>query len=120
MSSLEGELLVEAIVSSSLADNFLLCWEDQKRLGILPKALPFPPGSEHWVQIARDGWMSSDSPELSKQMTDTGLAIVGSSAEIKGLQKKVARMKREDSKLDRETNTGDKGRLIVRTWLPEK
>ena len=77
------KLLVEAIVSSSLADNFLLCWKDQKRLGILPKAWPYPAGSEHWVRMAKEGWMSSDSPELSRQMTDSGLATVGSSVEIR-------------------------------------
>ena len=91
------KLLVEAIVSSSLADNFLLCWKDQKRLGILPKAWPYPPGSDHLVRIATEGWMSTNSPELSKQMSESGLATVSSSADIEGLQKKVERMSREDN-----------------------
>ena len=90
------KLLIEAIVSSSLADNFLLCWRDQKRLGILPNAWPYPPGSDHWVRIATEGWMSTNSPELSRQMSDSGLEIVGTSAEIQGLQRKVDRMVRED------------------------
>ena len=92
-----GKLLIEAIVSSSLADNFLLCWRDQKRLGILPNAWPYPPGSDHWVRVATEGWMSTNSPELSRQMSDSGLATVGTSAEIQGLQKKVEKMVREDS-----------------------
>ena len=91
------ELLVEAIVSSSLADNFLLCWKDQKRLGILPNAWPYPPGSDHWVRIATEGWMSTNSPELSKQMSESGLATVGSSADIQGLQRKVEKMGMEDN-----------------------
>ena len=45
-----GKLLVEAIVSSSLADNFLLCWKDQQRLGILLNAWPYPPeGCGHGI-----------------------------------------------------------------------
>ena len=91
------KVLIEALVSSSLADNFLLCWRDQKSLGILPNAWPYPPGSDHWVRIAKEGWMSTNSPELSRQMSDSGLATVGTSTEIQGLQRKVERMVREDS-----------------------
>ena len=41
--------------------------------------------------------MSTNSPELSRQMSDSGLATVGTSTEIQGLQRKVERMVREDS-----------------------
>ena len=66
------KLLIEAIVSSSLADNFLLCWRDQKRLGILPNAWPYPPGSDHWVRIATPMGFAP-SGDIFCQATDRAL-----------------------------------------------